>query len=370
MEQIKLFETVVSEQAIENVTEVLRSTWLNEGVWVDKLKDSFIRMGMFNPIMTNSCTSALHLSLVVAGVRPGDEVILPAQTFLATGTAVLTAGAKPIFADIDARTGNICPIDVAKKITEKTRTIIAVHWGGFPCDMAALERVAGDIPIIEDAAHALGAYIKRDGDHVIIGGKTADFSCFSFQAIKFLTTGDGGMVCCRSQEHAEEANRRKWFGIDRHNMNRRFEGDRGYMVHELGFKYHMNNIAAAIGVGNFDCVVRRMWNRWENGFRYMDEFKSVPGIQLLKILDDSRPSFWIFTMLVENRHKFIKKMREAGIDASVLDRRIDEHPVFGGLTPELIGQEEFDEKQVSIPSHDCLTEEQIRYIVETVKGGW
>jgi perosamine synthetase len=364
--KINLFETVVEDLAIDNVKEVLQSTYLNEGEWVHQFELALTNRGLVNPLTTNSCTSALHLALEMSEAR-GKEVILPAQTFIATGQAVLMAGARPVFADIDPLTGNVNPTDIQRKITDKTAAIIAVHWGGLPAYMDQIYEVAGVIPVIEDAAHAFGA---KDEYGVVGSLKNSDFCCFSFQSIKFLTTGDGGCICVRDKTANKEIKKAKWFGFDKDQMERRPEGDRGYMVRDLGFKYHMNNINAAIGLGNLDNIQSRIDLRQRNGNLYRCSLNNVPGVTLLNLPSKYQHAYWVFTMLVENRNGFIKKMKERKIQVSVLDRRIDEHPVFGGLTLNLLGQEKFDSEQISIPVHDQLTLDQIDYIVRAIKDGW
>jgi perosamine synthetase len=360
---INLFNVKIEEEAIENIQTVLQAGILNEGGWVEYFEKRHEDLGFHNPVAVNSCTSALHLSLVCLNIGPGDEVILPAQTFVATGTAILQTGAKPIFCDIDPETGNIDPNKI--KITEKTKAIIVVHWTGLPCLMDKIYDVAGDIPVIEDAAHAWGAYIKN----LIIGSKSRSrFICFSFQAIKMITTGDGGLVCAREDEDREKLKRLRWFGFDKNNLKKHFEGDRDYLIQELGYKYNMNNITAAIGVGNLNGIDKKLNQRFSNGAIYNKELKDVPGIKLRNKPDNCFPSYWVYTLRVENRANFIKMMRDKQIEVSVLDRRIDIHPIFGGKV-NLEGQEVFDKEQISIPVHDGLGE-QLNYIVKIIKGGW
>lgn len=371
MEKINLFETIVTNTAKKFVNEVLDSTWLNEGKYVKKFEEHLQSLGFKNAITTNSCTSAMHLSLLVAGVRPGDEVILPAQTFIATGMVVLQAGAKPVFADIDPRTGNIDPRDVQKKITARTKAIMAVHWGGLPCYMDQIYRYAGNIPVIEDAAHAFGASVVENGKEVLVGSMSnSDFACLSLQAIKSVTSGDGGVICVKDQNALEELKRRKWFGINRENMKMKFEGDRDVVVKEVGYKYHMNDVAGAMAYGNLEGYEERLERRRSVAKLYREEFEKVFGVQLISVPENFKHAYWAFTMLVENRAGFIKKMNNENIQVSVMDRRIDAHPVFGGITRGLVGQELFDSKQIAIPVHDKLTDDEIDRIISTVKGGW
>lgn len=367
---MEFFNTHIAPEAITNVELVLKSGWLNEGKYVKEFEEKLAKdWGFANPLTLNSCTSALHLSLLVAGVGPGDEVIIPAQTFIATGTSVLMAGAKPVFADIDPRTGNLNPEGLEQKISRRTKAIIAVHWGGLPCDMDAIQEVADrhGLEVIEDAAHAFGAKI---GDRPI--GSISKFTCFSFQAIKFLTTGDGGAICTPDQNVYEELKRRKWFGFDKTTLKRRFEGDRECEVDELGFKYHMNDVSAAIGLGNLEDAKERLERRRLNAEYFREYFYGlpVPGVTLIEIKPDQQHAYWLFTMLVERRADFIQHMKNHNIPVSVVDRRIDAHPIFGGRTEGLIGQEEFDARQISIPVHEALSREDYMHIAHTVAKGW
>lgn len=356
---INLFNVKVSPKAIEYVNQVLTSTFLNEGEWVDKFETELSNLGLVNPLTVNSCTSALHLALECIGVKDG-EVIIPAQTFVATGTAVLQAGATPVFTDIDL-SGNTSAQHIQKKITDKTKAVIVVHWGGTPVDLDPIIALCKErnISLIEDAAHALGATYKG---RVI--GSISEFTCFSFQSIKFVTTGDGGALCSNIPETVRK---RRWFGYDKKALIRLPEGDRGNLIDVPGFKYHMNNIQGALGYGNILDIRERLKKRRDNAARYIKELK-MDGINLLVPKYECEPSYWIFTMLVRDRSSFIAKLKANGIAASVLDRRIDKNPIFN--MEKLINQEEFDNYQVSIPVHDDLTESEMDHVITTIKAGW
>ena len=171
------FNTHISDKAISSVKDVLKSGFVSAGNIAKNFEDALEReLGLINPISVNSGTSALHLGLAVANIKPGDEVILPAQTFIATGLAVLMQGATPVFADIQYDTGNIDPESIRNKITERTKLIIAVHWGGYPCDMDEINNIANEfnILVMEDAAHALGALYKNKPI-----GSISNFTAFS-----------------------------------------------------------------------------------------------------------------------------------------------------------------------------------------------
>lgn len=355
---MNFFETTVTDVAISNAIEVLYSGMLSEGEWV-KLFEKGVseEFGYRNCVAVNSCTSALHLALILAGVKPGDEVILPAQTFLATGLAVLYCGAKPVFADIEKDTGNLDANDAWRKVNEKTRAIICVSWGGTPCDLRSFGNSAG-VAIIQDNAHALGSTYA---DMPI--ANFGDFSCFSFQAIKQLTTGDGGMLTCRHSHDYYRARKLRWFNIDRENDKTGFDGERMYDSHEVGYKYHMNNIAAAIGLGNLHGVKERQAKRADIAFRYSESFG-------FNSVDRMGSSNWLYTQLVSNRDDFIRMMRSKDIPVSVVHNGIDRNSIFGGIDRSLANQRYWDEHHICLPCHSGLTDEDVQKVCDAIRGGW
>jgi perosamine synthetase len=365
---MNFFNTCISEKAIDYANRVLRSTFISAGDIADEFEKRLSdKLGFINPITVNSGTSALHLGLAIAGVGPGDEVIVPAQTFVATGLVVLMQHAKAIFADIQYETGNVDPDSVRKKITEKTKAIIPVHWAGYPCDMDEINQIAKEynLAVIEDAAHALGATYK--GKPI---GSISRFTAFSFQAIKHLTTGDGGALCCVQKEDEYHARRRRWFDIDRANVKPTILGEREYDAAEVGFKYHMNDLAAAIGLGNLENVLGDLKRRREIAARYRNGLKDVSGLRLLDYKNDRESSYWLFTLLVEKREDFIRALSERGIPTSVVHLRIDKNSVFGGITPDLPNQERFNRHQLAIPIHSGLNDGDVERVISSVKSGW
>lgn len=365
---IEFFNTHISPEAVRGAKKALESTWISEGKLVKKFETELTRrLGLRNPVALNSCTSALHLALVLSGVGPKDEVILPAQTFIATGLAVLAQSAKPVFADIQLETGNIDSESIRKKITRKTKAIMAVHWAGYPCDMDEINSIGKEfkLSIIEDAAHALGAIYRNKPV-----GSLSRFTTFSFQAIKHLTTGDGGALCCLKSDDYKRAMAKRWFGIDRENSPVSILGERQYNIKEIGYKYHMNDLSAAVGLGNLSDFNLNLKRRREIAKFYRKELIGAPGIELLNYVDDRKSAFWLFTILVEKRLDFIRRLKEYGILASVVHQRIDRNIVFGGINRNLVNQKIFDEHQVSIPLHNKLTDAQVARIVKVIKQGW
>lgn len=365
---MNFFTTHISQKVKGKVNEVLDSTFVSAGEIAEQFEDALSEnLGLANPVSVNSGTSALHLALAVASVRLGDEVVLPAQTFVATGLVILMQSATPVFADIQYGTGNIDPKSIREKITEKTKVIMPVHWGGYPCDMDEINSIGEEynIAVIEDAAHALGATYK--GKPI---GSISRFTAFSFQAIKHLTTGDGGALCCLNEKDYNNAINRRWFGIDRANSKPSILGEREYDIDAVGYKYHMNNLAAAVGLENLENFPENLKRRREIASRYRDELKNVPGLKLLSYRNNRESAYWLFTLLVERRVGFIEKLRERGIPSSVVHLRIDHNSVFGGITPDLPNQEKFNEDQVAIPVHSGLSDEEVGQIINCIKRGW
>ncbi|ALW87109.1 hypothetical protein AUC43_19735 [Hymenobacter sedentarius] len=365
---IPLFTTFVHPSAQQRVASVLASTFLSEGKLVKEFESRLsAELGMVHPAALNSGTSALHLALEVAGVGAGDEVILAPQTFIASAITIVQVGAKAVFADIQYSTGNIDPADIEHRITERTKAIMAVHWGGYPCDLAEIHALAAkhNLVVIEDAAHSPGATYQ--GQAI---GSVSDFTCFSFQAIKHLTTGDGGALCARDPEKAREVFRRRWFGIDRANSPMNEVGEREYDLTDVGYKYHLSDYAAALGLANLEGFAERMGRRRALVQQYKDGLQHVAGITHFERKADRESAHWLFGFHVDNRLQFIRAMRAKGIAASVVHDGIDNNTLFGGKRMELGNQRRFDDTQIHIPLHDDLTTEQVAYIVDAIKQGW
>lgn len=365
---INFFNTYIDSNAFDRVKSVLDSTFLSEGELVKEFeKQLAARLNLSNPVAVNSGTSALHLALVLAGVKQGDEVICPAQTFVATATVILQQGAVPIFADIDYETGNISPASIKEKISDKTKVIIVVDWGGNPCDLDEIKAIAEEhgLKIVEDAAHAFGASYK--GRTI---GTISDFTCFSFQAIKHLTTGDGGAVCMLAKDIVEEARALRWFGISRENSQPSILGEREYDITKLGFKYHLNDYAAALGLANLENFTERLARRRAIAARYRQALVGLSGVTLFRQDNDRENAYWLFGFHAERREDFIRVLKERGVPTSAVHLGIDHNTIFGGKKMNLINQRKFDQTQINIPLHDGLSDENVSHIINSIKAGW
>jgi len=365
--KIVMFYPSIPKEAPEKVAEVLRSRWVGQGPKVDQFEKEFCKkLQIENAIFVNSCTSALRLALSTIGVGPGDEVISTPNTMIATNTVILEQFAKPVFADIQYETMNIDPDDIEHRITEKTKAIECVHFGGYPCDMDEIHKIAKDhdLPVVEDAAHALTATYK--GNPI---GSISDFTAFSFQAIKHITTIDGGMLCVKDKENYESVRRRRWFGIPRDKRKNTPLG-KVYDVFEIGYKYNPNDIAATIGLEQLkilDSVVER---RHEITKRYREELDGIKGTTLLENKNDRKSGDWLFTIHVDRRLKFAERMRSKGIEVEMHNFRNDMYTIFGPLRKNLPNMEKAQETAINIPLHNHLTDDDVDYIIKTIKKGW
>lgn len=364
---IPFFATYIDPSAFSLVQQTLKSTFISEGRLTIEFEEKLKQFGLLNPFAVNSGTSALHLALVLSDVGKDDEVIIPAQTFIATALVVTYQRAKPVFADIDYTTGNIDPTSIRKKITKKTKAILPVHWAGYPANLDEIGKIAKEynLVVIEDAAQALGATYK--GKAI---GSISPLSCFSFQAIKHVTTADGGAVACKKISDKKRGKKLRWFGIDRAKSKPSILGERQYLLNEIGYKYHLSDYQSALGIANLSSFFKRLNRRRKIAERYTKRLSRVSGIKLFLYQTDRESSWWLFGMHVQKRNDFIRALKSRGVSTSVVHQRIDKHPIFGGINEDLLNQTQFDKTQIHIPIYEQLTETQVNYIISSIEKGW
>lgn len=364
---IRMFSVYMNDAAVERATKTLRGGYLAEGPVVKEFEGKFQDvLGVSGAVAVNSGTSAIHLALMLADVNAGDEVVTTPQTMLATSQAILMQQAKPVFADIQYLTGNIDPQDIEHRITDKTKAILIVHWAGYPCDLAEIHEIARrhSLPVIEDGAHALGATYNG-----IPIGNISQYTCFSFQAVKHITTGDGGMLCLNNQRDYAAARRCRWYGIDRDNSKTGVLGEREWMVEEVGSKFHMNDLTASVGISLLDDLRYILAKRTMIAYRYWGQLRTS-GVTMFNRQKPRTHANWLFSMHVERRLNFIRAMRDRGVDVSVVHQRIDRHPVFGGKRLDLPNMDRFDESHICLPLHMGLSDEDVQHVIDAVKEGW
>lgn len=351
-----------AEELMPALEETIYSGYIAEGEKVYEFEKKFgDYISNSLSLSLNSGTAALHIALMLAGIGPGDEVISTVLTAEPTNVAIKLVGAKVVWADVQANTGLLDPKSVREKITEKTKAIMLVHYAGMVCDMDEFNKISEEfnIPIIEDAAHALGS--KYNGKMI---GSNSPYTIFSLQAIKHMTTVDGGVLSLKSQEDFDKGRILRWFGLDK--KVARLEND----IKFPGYKYHMNNVNATVGLVQLKHVEKIVGEYIRNGKFFDDNLKNISGVKLLDYNPNTEPSYWLYTLKVDRREDFIKKLLEKGITASELHLRNDRHSVFSESKAVLTVFDEFYKKMVHIPCGWWLTEEDRELIVSTIKEGW
>ncbi|MDA9792190.1 DegT/DnrJ/EryC1/StrS family aminotransferase [Schleiferiaceae bacterium] len=329
-----------------------------------KVEDFEYQLGYYfdneHVLTVNSGTSALHLALILANVGVGDEVISTALTAEPTNTAIAQTGATIVWADVELSTGLICPKSVEKLLTKRTKAIMVVHYAGMVANMNEFYRLreAYRIPIIEDCAHAFGAEYR--GKKL---GFYSDYAIYSFQAIKHLTTIDGGLLLMNSLDDYKRAKKLRWFGLDK--SIPRLRND----ITEGGYKYHMNDVNATFGLIQLDYLKENVNSYIANGMYFDKELIDAEGVDLIKYHDNTKPSYWLYTAIVDRRDDFMKYMRENGVDCSPLHLRNDRHSIFSHRE-KLSGLDEFYSCFIHWGCGWWLSMEDKEKIVWLIKKGW
>lgn len=389
---IDLFRVYMSPNAGDEVKKILNSGYIGQGKKVDEF-ENYLKEYIDNDrvVTLNSGTSGLHLALhllkkssnlVIAdgysvyeknwsGIKEGDEVLATPLTCTASNWPILANGLKIKWVDIDEKTLNMDLDDLERKITPKTKAIIAVHWGGYPLDLDRLKKIQdkalelyGFRPaIIEDGAHSFGSEYKgkKLGNH-------GNIVMHSLQAIKHITSIDGGILILPHQELYNRAKLIRWYGIDRDGNRKDFRCEADIV--EWGFKFHMNDVCATVGIENLKDADSIISKHRSNAKFYDDNLKNIKGVTLLERHPDHNSSFWIYSMLVENRDGFYKHMKECGIVVSQVHERNDKHTCVKEYRSNLPTLENTIGKVVSIPVGWWVTNEEREYIVNCIKKGW
>jgi len=364
---IPLFIPEIPAGAFEEVKDTLESRWIGQGPKVDRFEVEFNKL-INNPnesIAVGSGTDALHLSYLLAGIEPGDEVLTPVFTCTATNIPLLYIGAKPIFVDVDPKTLNIDVNHARKLITKRTKAIVCVHYAGFPCDMDALSELADEfgIPIIEDAAHAVGTQYK--GQSV---GNISEFTMFSFQAIKHITTGDGGLLTFKDSSFLEKAKRLRWFGIDRSAKQLGvWEND----IKEIGYKYQMTDLGAAIGLASIRNFDKTLSLRRSLLHRYYENLENCKDLEILgRETKDVVHAAWLFTIRIRNRKRLQAKLLENGIESNQVHYRNDRYSIFTPNRLDLPNMNLIEDEYLVLPLHTKMNQDDVDRICDVIKAGW
>jgi len=368
--QIPFALPMLGEDEIQSVADVMRSGWLTMGKKTFELEDAIKKyVGCNQVVAVNSCTAALHLSLLAHGIGKGDEVITTPLTFAATGNVIVHSGATPIFVDIDYETYNIDPIKILNKITSKTKAIIPVHYAGQPCDMYEIMNIAEDnnLIIIEDAAHAIGA--KYDCKKI---GNLGNTTCFSLYATKNITMGEGGAIATNDKELADKIRKLRLHGISKDAWNRYGTGGSWkYDIEECGWKYNTTDIQAAIGLCQIKKIDEFTNIRQEYADLYNGSLWNVKDIIIPQHIEDHVYHLYPILVPKDKRDTFISKMSELGVSCSVHFIPLHLHSFYQRQYRFKYGDfpicESMYEREVSLPIYPKMTRDDIYYVIDCVK---
>jgi dTDP-4-amino-4,6-dideoxygalactose transaminase len=373
--QVPFHRADVGEDEIAAVAGVIRSGWLTMGARTVEFEHRFAEyVGATHAVAVSSGTAALHLALEAAGIRSGDEVLLPTNTFTATAEVVTYLGAKPVLVDIDPRSLNIDLCDLQRKITSRSRAVIPVHLAGLPCDLAEIGEVASQhgLRVIEDAAHALPATYA--GTKI---GAISELTAFSFYATKTLTTGEGGMITTENEDYARRMQMMRLHGIARDAWKRySADGSWAYEVLEPGFKYNFTDLQAALGLvqlAKCDAMARA---RETIARRYSGAFESVEAVEVPAMPRDRTTSWHLYILRLNpeqlriERDRFIRVLDDRGVRASVHFIPLHLQPAYqrgyGYRLGDLPQAEREYRRSLSLPIYSGMREEEIEHVIWAV----
>lgn len=360
----------IEEDDIQAVVDVLRSDYLTTGPKIaefEKMVADYV--GAKYAVAISNGTSALHAACFAARIQPGDEVITTPLTFAASSNCVLYCGGTPVFADVDPKTYNIDPEDIRRKITDKTKAIIAVHLAGQPCDMDEIHKIAKehDLLVIEDGAHALGSVYK--GKKV---GTLSDMTTFSFHPVKPITTGEGGMIVTDNEQFYQKMMLFRSHGITREeNLMTRNDGPWFYQQLDLGYNYRITDIQCALGCSQMKKLDRFLARRKQIVARYNEAFADCENIITPYQLPETESGWHLYIVQVKNcdRRKVFEALREQGIAVNVHYIPVYMHPYYqehGYKDVHCKNAEEIYSHIITLPLYPALTEEQQKFVIEKI----
>jgi len=367
----------ITDADVDEVVDCLRSRWLGTGPRVARFEEDFAaykRVDSTRVAALNSCTAALHVSMIAAGLAPGDEVITTALTFCATVNAIIHSGATPVLADIDPGTMNIDPSSIENAITDKTRAIVPVHFAGRPCDMTAICDIANryNLRIIEDCAHAIES--EYHGSKI---GTFGDFGCFSFYVTKNVATGEGGMVVAKDVDAIQRIKVLSLHGMSKDAWHRFSDtGYKHYLVTEAGFKYNMMDIQAALGIHQLSRIEENWARRQQIWSRYQAAFEALPLVLPAAPEPGTRHAYHLYTILIESqdfgmsRDDFVAAMHNHNIGTGVHYLSIAEHPyyqqTFGWHPGDYPNAASIGRRTASLPLSPALSDDDVTDVIEAV----
>ncbi len=361
----------IDQDDIRAVIETLQSDYLTTGPKIAEFEQCVAEyVGAKYAVAVSNGTAALHVACLAAGIGEGDEVITTPTTFVASANCVLYCGAKPVFADIKPDSYNIDPEEIRRKITNKTKAIIAVHFTGQPCEMEEIHRIAREhkLIVIEDAAHALGADYR--GKQV---GSLSDLTTFSFHPVKHITTGEGGMITTNSRELYEKLVLFRSHGITRNpSQLLNNDGDWYYEQQELGYNYRITDIQCALGISQMKKLEGFIQKRREIALRYQEAFQNCRGLLLPKQIEGCNNSWHLFVIQVvdKERKSVFDALRAGNIGVNVHYIPVHTQPYYRNHGYEAVKcphAEALYENIISLPIYAGLTLEEQEYVIAKVK---
>jgi perosamine synthetase len=367
---IQIFKPWYDEAEYEALRQPLETGWLGYGPIAREFEERFAKyIGVKHAIALNSCTAALHLALMVSDVAD-SEVLTTSMTFVASNHAILLAGGKPVFCDIEADTLNLDVEDVARRITPQTKAILAVHYGGHACDMEALLKLANkhNVPLIEDAAQACGGGYK--GQKL---GSLGHIGCFSFESKKNLSTGDGGMLVTNDDAVADRVRKLRWMGISSDTWSRFNNGHAGraweYDVEEVGFKYGMNDIAASLGMVQLGKLERGNALRLQIVQRYHEALASIDGIEPLALKEYGQSACYSMVVRLDGREDLCDVLAARGIESAVHFYPNHLLPIYAAYRTEVLPVVEREWQRIlTLPLAPHLRPEQQERVIDALKA--
>lgn len=365
--RVPLFRSVMGAEEIRAVSAVLRSGWIALGPKTAEFEEKYAAfIGTKYAIGTNSCTAALHLALAAYEFPAGSEVLMSTVNFISAPHAARYAGLVPVFADIDPETLSMDVADMERKITPKTKAIIATHLGGTPCDMPAIMRIAKErgLIVIEDVANAVGGSL---GGKML--GSIGHIGCHSFEAKKNITTGDGGMLTLNDSKLAEKLKRMRWLGIDKDTWKRFAEKSGSYSwyyeVAELGYKYNMNDIMAAIGLVQLKKLPRITKEKAKRVARYTKALGKLPWLTTPSVPGNAKPSYWLYIVRVPERARFMAHLEERGVTTGVHFMPMHMHPLYKADAKTPVASRIWEEF-VSLPLYPGMTDADQDHVIRSI----
>jgi len=361
---VPLFYPHIPKNSAKSLQKVLKGRWIGQGPLVDKFESVFSKKFTNNLpcVAVGSGTDALHLAYLLAGIKKDDEVICPVFTCTATNIPLLYIGAKIKFADIDPKTFNISIDHVKKLVTKKTKAIVFVNYGGLPCDLTELNKIAKKykVKLIQDAAQSLGNFYRNKPIT-----QYSDFTIFSFQAIKHISSGDGGLLCFKDKKILKKAYRMRWFGIDRlKKQGGTWEND----IKEVGYKYQMTDIGAAILLDALKEFNKIKQHRRKIFSIYEKNLKNNKKVKVINSFGKFTHSNWLFTILVDKKDLLQKRLRQSNIETNQVHFRNDRYSIFKKFVKnkKFPNMDSVEKKYLVLPVHTKMSFSDANYVVKKV----